>query len=323
MKMATPIDFSKPFGKKSTDSNQIVTGQTRAKLNQAHLNRAAKITRSLDENAFVREFGNTKLQENINRSTQQLIDVKNILTENSTSRRSSIEYNRPKSMNPSNRLSDVQIATVTSNDVCKANEPALDAAELQITPTTENPISLIQQNVMLFDRNSDDEKSHNITPAAVKSLGVFKLDRDRIEKIKEERRLQLNEKFRSESFKCDKDNKKVQSKSKTELSDLKDADRKIRGSLQFKSKSRGEIYNTIDADAPSALTLAQSFGSVGRVRRISDEKNHNTCGDTDRTSSIVASREREQVSRNFERRSGDVRFDRDCFGSQFKVGSSQ
>lgn len=321
--MATPIDFSKPFGKKSTDSNQIVTGQPRAKLNQAHLNRAAKITRSLDENAFVREFGNTKLQENINRSTQQLIDVKNILTENSTSRRSSIEYNRPKSMNPSNRLSDVQIATVTSNDICKANEPALDAAELQITPTTENPISLIQQNVMLFDRNSDDEKSHNITPAAVKSLGVFKLDRDRIEKIKEERRLQLNEKFRSESFKCDKDNKKVQSKSKTELSDLKDADRKIRGSLQFKSKSRGEIYNTIDADAPSALTLAQSFGSVGRVRRISDEKNHNTCGDTDRTSSIVASREREQVSRNFERRSGDVRFDRDCFGSQFKVGSSQ
>lgn len=321
--VVAPFDFSKPYAKKSIDGNQNPTGVSRAKLNQVHLNRTAKITRSLDENAFVREFGNAKLQENINRSTHQIPDIKNILTENSPSRRSSIEYTRPKSLNPPKRLPDMSIAT--SNEICQSTDISLFDFDLKITPTTENPISLIQQNVMLFDKNSDDEKSLN-SISSVKNLGIFKLDRDRIEKIKEERRLQLNEKFRSESFKSDKDNKKIKSKSKTELTDWKEPDRKIRASLQYKSKSRGEIYNTKDADSPSALTLAQSFGCVGRIRRISDEKNQNTCNDADYLADMAMREETEQVAvvpRKYDRRPVDIRRDQDGFTTQMKVVNSQ
>lgn len=318
-----PFEFSKPYAKKSNDANRNSPCMAKAK-NQLHLNKSAKITRSLDENAFVREFGNTKLQENINRSTHQIPDIKNILSENSPSRRSSIEYTRPKSLNPPKRLPEFSIAT---NDLCKTDNNLLINFDLKITPTTENPISLIQQNVvgMADSKQSDDEKSLN-SISSVKGLGVYKLDRDRIEKIKEERRLQLNEKFRSESFKCDKDYKKIKSKSKTELTDLKEPDRKLRGSLQFKSKSRGEIYNTKDADSPNALALAQSFGCVGRVRRISDEKNQNTCSDEYVATDATMIEETENVaamSRKFERRPVDIRRDQDGFTTQIKIVNPQ
>lgn len=324
-----PFDFTKPFTKKANDVSRNSPCLTKAK-NTKHLNKSAKITRSLDENAFVREFGNGKLHENINKSTQQLPEIINVLSENSPSRRSSAEYTRPKSLNPPKRLPDM---TPVANEACKTdatgklkielntntNNDTVSATnfDIKITPTTENPISLIQHNVGFDTKNGDDEKCLN-SISSVKGIGNFKLDRERIEKIKEERRHQLNEKFRSESFKCDTDYNKLKSKSKTELTELKESDRKIGGSLQFKSKSRAEIYNMKDADSPSALTLAQSFGGscVNRIRRISDEKNQNTCNEDFVPTDLGMGDEADNVaakSRKFERRPTDIRRDPDGF----------
>lgn len=328
-----PFDFSKSYVKKSNDGTRNSPCLTKAK-NQIHLHKSTKITRSLDENAFVREFGNGKLHESINRSVYQLPDIKNVLSENSPGRRLTSDQTRPKSLNPPKRLPELSIG---SNEICKTD--ALDKEptdstfsgnfDLKITPTTENPISLIQQNVGIADtgKMSDDEKSQN-SISSVKGLGTVKLDRDRIEKIKEERRLQLNEKFRSESFKCDKDQHKIKSKSKIELTDLKETDKRLGGSLQFKSKSRAEIYNMKDPDSPSALSLAQTFGGscMGRIRRISDEKNQNACTHDYLTSDATMNEETENVatmSRKFERRPLDIRRDTDGFAMQKKMSNTQ
>lgn len=309
-----PFDFSKPFNRKSCDTNRnappplVIKMSNPTKVPQTqHFDRSCAFTRSLDENAFVREFGgSTRVREKVNKSTQQIPLVTNVLTENSPSRRLSMECTRPKSLNPPKRL---PLTVDDRDELCKVDERT--PIELKITPTTENPISLIQHNVnIVVDATAknalgtDDERNN----AANKVLGNFKLDRERIERIKEERRHQLNEKFRSESFKCEKDGNKVKSKSKLELTDLKESDKRISDTLQFKSKSRNEIYNKRDADVSIALAGEQQH----RVRRISDEKNQNDCIDSTMTSSA----DEQNVAfkaRKFDRRSIDLKREQEHF----------
>lgn len=276
-----PFDFSKPFVRKSCDPNRNATIAPKAKNpQQQQLSKPCNLTRSLDENAFVREFGSTRITDKINKSTQQI--GTNILIENSPCRRSNNDSGRPKSLNPPKLLPN---PTETVNELCASETPTTDETlvitncDIKITPTNENPISLIQHNVnSTVDKlNTDDDRPAANVPNN-KVLSNFKLDRERIERIKEERRLQLNEKFRSESFKCEKENNKAKSKSKIELNELKDADRKISDSLQYKSKSRNDIYNKKDAD--SSLALLQPLSSMNdrttnRIRCISDDKNQN------------------------------------------------
>lgn len=273
-----PFDFSKPFARKNCDTNRNSANPPKPKNpQQQQLNKANNITRSLDENAFVREFGSSRSNEKVNRSTHQIPIVTNILTENSPIRRSFNDATKPKILNPPKRLPHLND---TENKACKKENVDESAIELKITPTTENPISLIQHNVNTDQKDDDRNSINNVSN---KVLSSFKLDRERIERIKEERRHQLNEKFRSESFKCEKENNKVKSKSKIELNEMKDADKKISDSLQYKSKSRNEIYSKKDADSSLALLQPLSGandGSSGRVRSVSDEKNRNDSTDT-------------------------------------------
>lgn len=299
-----PFDFSKPFARKNCDTNRNSANPPKAKnLQQQHLNKTNSFTRSLDENAFVREFGSSRSNEKVNRSTHQI--PINILTENSPIRRSMNDATKPKILNPPKRLPSLNDS---DNKICKKENvdesSIISTCDIQITPTTENPISLIQHNVNMEQKlGADDDR--NSTNISNKVLSSFKLDRERIERIKEERRHQLNEKFRSESFKCEKENNKAKSKSKIELNELKDADKKISDSLQYKSKSRNEIYNKKDADTSLALMQPLSGandGSLGRVRSISDEKNQNDCANTNADQQSVAFR-----SRKFDRRSIDLK----------------
>lgn len=302
-----PFDFSKPFARKNCDTNRNSANPPKAKNpQQQQLNKTSNFTRSLDENAFVREFGSSRSNEKVNRSTQQIPIVTNILTENSPIRRSMNDATKPKILNPPKRL---QSLNDTENKACKkenVDESTMSACDITITPTNENPISLIQHNVNIDQKVSSDDDRNSGTNTNNKVLSSFKLDRERIERIKEERRHQLNEKFRSESFKCEKENHKAKSKSKIELNELKDADKKISDTLQYKSKSRNEIYNKKDAD--SSLALMQPSGAndgstIGRVRSISDEKNQNDCADTTNTDEqSVAFR-----TRKFDRKSIDLR----------------
>lgn len=279
-----PFDFSKPFARKNCDTNRNATNPPKAKNpQQQQLNKTSNFTRSLDENAFVREFGSSRSNEKVNRSTQQIPIATNILTENSPIRRSVNDATKTKILNSPKRLPNL---IDSDNKICKKeniDETTISAnCEIKITPTTENPISLIQHNVNSEQKLATDD-DRNSTNISNKVLSNFKLDRERIERIKEERRHQLNEQFRSESFKCEKGNNKAKSKSKIELNELKDADKKISDSLQYKSKSRNEIYNKKDADTSLAIVHPMSGandGSSGRVRSISDEKNQNVCTDT-------------------------------------------
>lgn len=307
-----PFDFSKPFARKNCDTNRSSANPPKAKNpQQQQLNKTNNITRSLDENAFVREFGSSRSNEKVNRSTHQIPIVTNILTENSPIRRSFNDATKPKILNPPKRLPNLND---TENKSCKKENVDESSVEIKITPTTENPISLIQHNVGMDTKNAiDDDRNATNNPTGNKVLSNFKLDRERIERIKEERRHQLNEKFRSESFKCEKENNKVKSKSKIELNDLKDADKRISDSLQYKSKSRSEIYNKKDAD--SSLVLMSSGGIGGandgstgqRVRSVSDEKNQNECNDSDNVDEqSVAYR-----TRKFDRRSIDLKREQD------------
>lgn len=328
-----PFDFSKPFARKTCDTRNS-SSSAKTKNTPQQLNRTSKFTRSLDENAFVREFGSTRVHEKVNKSTHQIPAVANVLTENSPSRRLSMECTRLKSLNPPKRLpnlTDSEICKVDTSmklELSNAENLVIQNFDVKITPTTENPISLIQHNVSM-EQTEDERNSTNSTNTKV--LGSFKLDRERIEKIKEERRHQLNEKFRSESFKCEKDGNKVKSKSKIELNELKDSDKKISDSLQlqYKSKSRNEIYNKKDADI--SIVLAQSHSGTGlapRVRRISDEKNQNDCVEVvvvDKTKVDVLTKcaEEQNVSlktRKFDRRSIDLKREQEHFT---KPGSMQ
>lgn len=298
-----PFDFSKPFARKNCDTNRNSVNPPKAKNpQQQQLNKSNSFTRSLDENAFVREFGSSRSNEKVNRSTHQIPIVTNILTENSPIRRSFNDATKPKVLNPPKRLPNLND---TENKICKKENVDDSTIELKITPTTENPISLIQHNVNLDQKmSSTDDDRHSSNNVSNKVLSNFKLDRERIERIKEERRHQLNEKFRSESFKCEKENNKAKSKSKIELNELKDADKKISDTLQYKSKSRNEIYNKKDADSSLALMQPLSGandGLSGRVRSVSDEKNQNNCADTTNEQSVAFR------TRKFDRRSIDLK----------------
>lgn len=239
-------------------------------------NKDFNITRSLDENAFVREFGGVALKklENFTKSIQQIPEIETILADNNNSRRKSLEFARPKSLNPPKRLPNVIDAEYCkqqqqNNDSCSPplqtkpppklqldllmkNEAGLltinnNKLNERITPTTENRISLIQYNN--FDGNNRSVDDESTLRSSLRMLSTCKLDRDRIEKIKEERRLQLNEKYRSESF-CARGDKeynthKLKSKSKTELSDTSDKVMNNTTSMRFKSKSRNELDDTL------------------------------------------------------------------------------
>lgn len=295
---APPFDFTKPLAKK-LDTNRNSPSFVKAKSNK-QLHKTAKITRSLDENAFEREFGSVSRLDGVSsRGSQQIPQIDGM---NGVSRRMSLEYIRPKTLNPPKRLpdlddNDTEICKTESKsalklDVAKdTDEVAVDSARynVKITPTTENPISLIQHNVNMDvpsesgpNKANDDEKNQT-SLSSIKVLGSFKLDRERIEKIKEERRHQLNEKFRSESFRGGDNSEynKEKSKSRIELRELKDMEPKTE-SLRFKSKSRGDVRSTSRESSIGVDYVAPS-GTLGlisnRVRRISDEKNQNECVD--------------------------------------------
>lgn len=108
---------------------------------------------------------------------------------------------------------------------------------------------------------------------------MLKLDRERIEKIKEERRHQLSEKYRSESFRNLNNNVKLtKPKSKQEINIDDDFCDDLSVTHRFKSKSRGELdfeqpMSLISTTSSSTNNLTSSGNQ--RVRRISDEKNQN------------------------------------------------
>ncbi|XP_055712132.1 GTPase-activating protein CdGAPr isoform X3 [Phlebotomus papatasi] len=257
-----PFDFSKRT--KSPLKNHI----------SKPLVETLKVTRSLDENAFIWEFGPTpKLTEKFrNRSSQQIPEI--VPPENHQ-RRKSLEFTRPKSLNPPKKLPDL---TSTNEEICKnklkmnklneeATEEPLQEREIKITPTTENRISLIQNNFAL----PCSEDRFNVPMRGV--LGNYKLDRERIEKIKEERRLQLSEKFRSESFKSLERDSHPKSKSKSELRETKEND----DSFRMRSKSRGEIQTGRDEKNRSEEFIFSS-SLTRRIRRNNDEASSLDCG---------------------------------------------
>ncbi|XP_029727079.1 GTPase-activating protein CdGAPr isoform X2 [Aedes albopictus] len=322
----SPVDVNPPFDfhhQSKLNNNRGSTGPVVTIRNKSakDYQNLTNITRSLDENAFVREFGSARKLESFNKSIQQIPEIDNILNENNPNRRKSLDFTRPKSLNPPKKLPTLvgegienhkDAGVHTPHDCCrqqqsKASPPSelkLDlstkiedtkearAYNVRITPTTENRISLVQYNYdnRLNRKDSQHEEDRNsITSiSSLKMLGSCKLDRSRIEKIKEERRHQLSEKYRSESFKGERgDYGKLKSKSKSELRDFQDSDTidpgKKYDSLRFRSKSRVELsddqpYNLDHHNLSSAVSLnTMMIPAPGRTRRISDEKNQNDC----------------------------------------------
>lgn len=244
--------------------------------NSKQLNKTS-ITRSLDENAFIREFGS---QPNIDyvKNIKKIQEILNISNENISSRRKSLEFISPKNLNPPKRLPEL---IDVEGEICKISDKQsmlkLDLTKKfgnkliatcndKITPTTENRISLIQQNVSdNFTKTIEEDRN-----SSIKVLESCKLDRERIEKIKEERRHQLNEKYRSESFRGEREYNKIKSKSKCELRDLKDNEKCTTESLRLKSKSRGDIrcINDNSDKSPIEIMSALEFNR----QRPCDEK---------------------------------------------------
>ncbi|EDW37281.1 GL25619 [Drosophila persimilis] len=242
------------------------------------LNNAQKITRSLDENAFVREFGGKQLQDLSLSKLPELPEMNN--------RRKSFDFTRPKTLNPPKRLPGMSI----TEEICqkRGSGGGGEPEPIAITPTTENRISLIQNNV---PKDQPASATPFPPPVGRKSVvaGVI-LDRERIEKIKEERRQQLTQKYHGDTLK---------SRSKTELNSTDDSNFPATESLRIKSKSRGDMHSLQkDMDmnlkqlarvpgGGSESTLhtvpsdyvGQGNGQQGqqqqRVRSISDEKNQN------------------------------------------------
>ncbi|XP_055540559.1 GTPase-activating protein CdGAPr isoform X2 [Wyeomyia smithii] len=340
----SPVDSNPPFdfqqqsrlNNNRGSAGPVVTIRNKSAKDYQNL---TNITRSLDENAFIREFGSARKLESFNKSIQQIPEIDIILNENNPNRRKSLDFTRPKSLNPPKKLPSLVgegIENVNDNgagatpphDCCRQQQqqkcsppPNLkldlstkieDTKEarlynVRITPTTENRISLVQYNYdnRLNRRDSQpllqqDEDRNSITSiSSLKMLGSCKLDRSRIEKIKEERRHQLSEKYRSESFKGERisgDYGRLKSKSKSELREFNgDGDAAVDtgkkyDSLRFRSKSRVELSDQRQFNsggggggrggvglgaAVSLNTVAPSGG--GRTRRISDEKNQNDC----------------------------------------------
>ncbi|EDW13400.1 GTPase-activating protein CdGAPr [Drosophila mojavensis] len=229
---------------------------------------AQKITRSLDENAFVREFGGKQLQDltACNQQQQQQQQQPQLPMSELDNRRKSFDFTRPKTLNPPKRLPGMSI----TEEICqKRNSESVD--QQITTPTTENRISLIQQNNVPLNPPASNGRKSVLT-------GVI-LDRERIDKIKEERRQQLTQKYYGDSIK---------SRSKTELNSADDNNFQASESLRVKSKSRGDMHSLqkdmdmnlkqlARAGAGSESTLHQQidYGTQHRVRSISDEKNQN------------------------------------------------
>lgn len=268
-----------------------------------HLNKTNQITRSLDENAFVREFGPKRL-EDIARSVHQMEKIEE------ATRRKSFDFTRPKCLNPPKKLPGMPI----NEEVCQKNLLKLDlcdevesasstneTADIKITPTTENRISLIQNNVTAEDTNNPGSLT---TP--LKVLSGVKLDRERIDRIKEERRHQLKEKYRADSFK---------SKSKTELREFhKDEDKFTSESLKVKSKSRGDVRMSFSQkDLDDNLKIGSDVIGVndviGRVRSISDEKNQNNC---ELESLVVSLEKSDEDPLDFSAKVHGQRFEKKC-----------
>jgi Rho GTPase-activating protein 32 len=296
----SPVDVQPSFDFNKSPSHRKQEVQLRKGTRNADL---YTITRSLDENAFIREFGSAKKFEEFNKSVTEIADL-TILSSNSSSRRKSQDYSKPKSLNQPKKLPGFNPHIPEKHENCRISvgdsdggghklklnigdgleykesqrSPSVGSERLplqtfnvRITPTTENRISLIQSNFEDKKTISDDEKSTSTT--SLTSLKMLKLDRERIEKIKEERRLQLNEKYRSESFRNLNNNIKI-TKPKPSIDDFND-DISI-NSQRFKSKSRNELdseqpYSFISAASSSTNNLT----SNSRIRRISDEKNQN------------------------------------------------
>ncbi len=152
----------------------------------------------------------------------------------------------------------------------------LQTFNVRITPTSENRISLIQNNFEdALDKKASIEDEKNTSTNSLTSLKMLKLDRERIEKIKEERRHQLSEKYRSESFRNLNNNVKLtKPKSRQEINIDDDFSDDLAITHRFKSKSRGEL----DFEQPLSLinTTSSSANNLNqRTRRISDEKNQN------------------------------------------------
>lgn len=246
---------------------------------------AQKITRSLDENAFVREFGGKQLQDLTACNQQQVQQQQQQSQQQSQqqlpmseldNRRKSFDFTRPKTLNPPKRLPGMSI----TEEICqKRNNESVD--QLITTPTTENRISLIQQNNVPLNPPASNGRKSVLT-------GVI-LDRERIDKIKEERRQQLTQKYYGDSIK---------SRSKTELNSADDNNFPASESLRVKSKSRGDMHSLqkdmdmnlkqlARAGAGSESTLHQQidYSTQHRVRSISDEKNQNCDTNTSTTNS--------------------------------------
>ena len=299
----SPVDGHPPFDFSKSPSHRKPEVQMRKNSNRnAEL---YAITRSLDENAFIREFGSAKKFEEFNKSINEIADLTGL--GNVLNRRKSIDYSKPKSLNQPKKLPGFNSHIPDKHENCRrsvgdadggghklklnigdgdyvdsqrspsigSDRMPLQSFNVRITPTTENRISLIQSNFEDKKTSSDDEKSTSTT--SLTSLKKLNLDRERIEKIKEERRHQLNEKYRSESFRNLNNNIKLtKPKSKQEINIDDFSDDVSINSQRFKSKSRNEL----DLEQPYSLITTTSSStnnltSNNRVRRISDEKNQN------------------------------------------------
>lgn len=358
----SPVDVQPPFDFTKSPGHRKSEVQMRKNNRNAEL---YTITRSLDENAFIREFGSARKFEEFNKSINEIADLTS-LSSNVSNRRKSIDYSKPKSLNQPKKLPGFNSHISEKHENCRrsvgdpdggghklklnigdVNEyvesqrsPSigseripLQAFNVRITPTTENRISLIQSNFEDKKTASDDEKSTSTT--SLTSLKMLKLDRERIEKIKEERRHQLNEKYRSESFRNLNNNIKLtKPKSKQEI-DLDDFNDDISiNSQRFKSKSRNEL----DSDQPYSLisTTSSSTNNLtgnNRVRRISDEKNQNDIDSSsddqvvmrnkDASSSEASDGKFEHKTQpKFEKRSFELNRERNSSGSSLRYSQN-
>lgn len=195
-----------------------MTGRTvpcvRARNNR--LSKYSNNARSLDENAFVKEFGSQALHKD-HISEMQINDQISM-----NNRRKSLEalkcLNQPKKLPDLNlniecnkkcpMRSDLSLnLTSPLNDlVFKGTDR--DGRLLSITPTTENKISLVQARFSPKKNRSKQSSNEFVNKSCDKLSSDTSLDedrkdqlsRERIEKYKEERRLILREKYSSQSF---------------------------------------------------------------------------------------------------------------------------
>lgn len=367
----SPVDVQPPFDFMRSPTHRKPEVQLRKNNNRnADL---YTITRSLDENAFIREFGSAKKFEEFNKSINEIADLTS-LSSNVSHRRKSIDYSKPKSLNPPKKLPGFSSHIPEKHENCRitvgdadggghklklnigeggkeyvenqrspstgSERMPLQSFNVRITPTTENRISLIQSNFDMKNDHSktasDDEKSTSTT--SLTSLKMLKLDRERIEKIKEERRHQLNEKYRSESFRNLNNNIKLSKPKSKEIETDDFSDDLSIGSQRFKSKSRSEL----DSEQPFSLISTTTSSStnnlastnVGRTRRISDEKNQNDIDSSSDDQVVLRNKVDANISElrdskfenktrpKFDKRSFEFNRERSSAGKSFRISQN-